>query len=143
MEYYLWIKAFHVVAIISWFVVLFYLPRLFVYHTLNKDKLDFVDVVKIQESKLYFFIGTPASVISILTGIFMIALDRDLFNSGMWIHIKLLFILFLIAFHIDCGRHLINLRNNIYRRSVLYYRIYNEIPTLLLFVIVFCVILKF
>lgn len=143
MEYYLWIKAFHVVAIISWFVVLFYLPRLFVYHTLNKDNKDFVSVVKVQEYKLYFFIGTPALIISMLTGIFMVVINTGLFHTGMWLHIKLLFVLFLFVFHIDCGRHLCKLKNDIYVKSAKYYKVYNEFPTLLLFVIVFCAILKF
>lgn len=143
MEYYLWVKALHVVAVVSWFVVLFYLPRLFVYHTLNKDKVDFVSVVKVQESKLFFFIGTPSLVISILTGVGMIMINTDLFRSGMWIHIKLLFVLFLVIFHIDCGRHLINLKNDRYTNSAKYYKIYNEVLTLFLFIIVFCAVLKF
>lgn len=142
MEY-LWIKALHIIAFVSWFVVLFYLPRLFVYHTDNKDKNDFVEIVKIQEHKLYFFIGTPALVITFLTGIFMIFLNIGLFKTGAWLHVKLLFVFILFIFHIDCGRNLIKLKNNIYTKSSRYYRIYNEIPTLFLFIIVFCAVLKF
>lgn len=139
---YLCIKALHIVAFSSWMAVLFYLPRLFVYHTENKDKADFVSVVKIQEDKLYYFIGTPAIVATILTGIAMIALNVDLFKSGGWFHLKLLFAFALIVYHWDCGRHLKNLKNDIYAKSGKFYRIYNEFPTICIFVIAFSAILK-
>lgn len=143
MDYYLWIKALHIIALVAWFAVLFYLPRLFVYHIENKDKIDFVNIVKIQEKKLYFFIGTPSFIITILTGAVMLILSPELFKSGMWLHIKLLFVIFVIIFHFDCGRNLIQLKHDIYNKSSRYYKIYNEIPTLFLFVIVFCAVLKF
>ncbi|RDU65453.1 protoporphyrinogen oxidase HemJ [Helicobacter sp. MIT 14-3879] len=143
MEYYNYIKALHIVAFVSWMAVLFYLPRLFVYHIENKDKKDFVDVVKIQESKLYYFIGTPSVIITVITGLIMIFSNLALFRSGGWLHIKLLFALFLIMYHIDCGRHLKNLKNNIYNKSSKFFRIYNEFPTICLFVIAFCAVLKF
>lgn len=143
MDYYLYIKALHIVAFVSWMAVLFYLPRLFVYHTENKDNSDFVSVVKIQENKLYYFVGTPAILLTIITGVVMIVLNPGLFKSGGWLHIKLLFALLLIIYHIDCGRHLNNLKNNIYKKSGKFYRFYNEIPTIALFVIAFSAILKF
>ena len=140
---YLYIKALHVVAFVSWMAVLFYLPRLFVYHTEHKDKEDFVNVVKIQEDRLYYFIGTPAILITIITGVAMIALNVDLFKSGGWLHVKLLFAFLLIIYHIDCGRHLKNLKNGIYKKSGKFYRFYNEAPTVALFAIAFSAILKF
>ena len=143
MEYYLYIKALHIVAFVAWMAVLFYLPRLFVYHTENKDSSDFVSVVKIQESKLYYFIGTPAILITILTGLLMIFLNIDLFKTGGWLHLKLLFAFLLIVYHLDCGRHLRNLHNNIYKKSGKFFRIYNEIPTIALFVIAFSAVVKF
>ena len=143
MEYYLYIKAFHVISFVAWLAVLFYLPRLFVYQICNKDKRDFVDVVKIQQYRLYFLIGTPAIVLTLLTGSSLIILNPAIFKSGMWIHIKFLFVIFLIAYHVDCGRRMYQLRKEIYKRSDRFYRIYNEIPTLLLFIIVFCAVLKF
>ncbi len=142
MEYYYWIKALHVVAFVSWMAVLFYLPRLFVYHTEHKEKKDFVKVVKIQEDRLYYFIGTPAIIITIITGALMIALNVDLLKSGGWLHLKLLFAFFLIIFHLDCGRRLKQLKNDIYLKSGKFYRIYNEIPTVALFVIAISAILK-
>ncbi|MDE6886668.1 MAG: protoporphyrinogen oxidase HemJ [Helicobacteraceae bacterium] len=143
MDLYLTIKALHVVAFVSWMAVLFYLPRLFVYHTENKEKKEFVSVIKIQEDKLYYFIGTPAILITIITGLAMIAMNLDLFKSGGWLHLKLLFAFFLIIYHLDCGRHLKNLKKDIYNKSGKFYRFYNELPTICLFVIAFAAILKF
>lgn len=140
---YLSIKALHIVAFTSWMAMLFYLPRLFVYHTEHKDNADFVRVIKIQEDKLYYFIGTPAIVITILTGIVMIMMNLDLFKSGGWFHLKLLFAFALIVYHIDCGRHLKNLKNDIYNKSGKFFRIYNEFPTICIFVIAFSAMLKF
>ena len=144
MDYlYLSIKALHIVAFTSWMAMLFYLPRLFVYHTENKDNADFVRVIKIQEDKLYYFIGTPAIAVTILTGIAMIAMNMDLFKSGGWFHLKLLFAFLLIVYHIDCGRHLKNLKNDIYAKGGKFFRFYNEFPTICIFVIAFSAMLKF
>lgn len=143
MDYYLYIKALHVVAFCSWMAVLFYLPRLFVYHTENKDNKDFVKVVKIQEDKLYYFIGTPAILITIITGLIMIALNMNMFQTGGWLHVKLLFAFLLVIYHLDCGRRLKQLSNDVYLKSGKFYRLYNEIPTIALFVIAFAAILKF
>lgn len=140
---YLSIKALHIVAFTSWMAMLFYLPRLFVYHTENRDKPDFISVVKVQEKKLYYFIGTPAIAVTILTGIAMIAMNMDLFKSGGWFHLKLLFAFLLIVYHIDCGRHLKNLKNDIYTKSGKFFRFYNEFPTICIFVIAFSAMLKF
>lgn len=143
MDYYLYIKALHVVAFVSWMAVLFYLPRLFVYHTENKDNKDFVKVIKIQEDKLYYFIGTPAILITIITGLIMIALNVSMFQTGGWLHVKLLFAFLLVIYHFDCGRRLKQLSNDVYLKSGKFYRMYNEIPTIALFVIAFAAILKF
>lgn len=142
-EYYLYIKALHIVAFVAWMSVLFYLPRLFVYHTENQNNQDFVKIVKIQEDRLYRFIGTPAIVITIITGLFMIALVPTLFKTGGWLHLKLFFAFLLVIYHIDCGIHLRNLKRDIYKKSGKFYRIYNEFPTVALFVIAFSAILKF
>lgn len=143
MDLYLYIKALHVVAFCSWMAMLFYLPRLFVYHTENRDNADFVRVVKIQENRLYYFIGTPAIIVTALTGFAMIAMNADLFKSGGWLHVKLLFAFFLIVYHFDCGRHLRNLKCDIYAKSGKFFRIYNEFPTICLFFIAFSAIVKF
>ncbi|WP_457748702.1 CopD family protein [Sulfurimonas sp.] len=137
---YNWILWFHVISFISWFAVLFYLPRLFVYHVENIDNKGFVEVVKIQEMKLFKYIGVPSMWATLLSGAGLIYLGG--WMSAPWLHVKLLFIVFL----------LINFYSmNVYRKQLLqdrcvksgkFFRMYNEIPTLLMLVIVAMVVLK-
>jgi putative membrane protein len=139
---YLWIKAFHIISVISWMAVLFYLPRLFVYHAENKDKKEFVSVVKIMEYKLYKYIGVPAFWGTILTGVGMIAMNPDIFKTGGWIHLKLTAALLLILyfFHLSVIRK--RLEKDICEKSGKFFRMYNEIPTVLMIVIVIMAVAK-
>ncbi|WP_457626065.1 protoporphyrinogen oxidase HemJ [Persephonella sp.] len=139
---YLWIKAFHIISVISWMAVLFYLPRLFVYHAENKDKKEFVSVVKIMEYKLYKYIGVPAFWGTILTGAGMIAMNPDIFKTGGWIHLKLTAALLLILyfFHLSVIRK--RLEKDICEKSGKFFRMYNEIPTVLMIVIVIMAVAK-
>ena len=91
MEYYTWILTFHIVAFMSWMTMLFYLPRLFVYHVENIEKKDFVEVVKIQEYKIYKYIGMPAMWATIASGITMLTLNPILldFETSPWMYAKL------------------------------------------------------
>jgi len=139
---YLWIKALHVISVISWMAVLFYLPRLFIYHTENKEKENFVQVVKIMEYKLHKFIGIPAFWGSIITGILMLTLNPDIFKSGGWIHLKLTAAILMIAYYIHLSVIRKNLENNNYKYSSKFLRLYNEIPTLLMIVIVIMVVVR-
>ncbi len=86
---YLWIKAIHIIFMVSWMAVLFYLPRLFVYHAENKDNKEFVKIVKVMEKRLFYVIGIPAFVITLITGLSMIFMNPELFKSGGWLHAKL------------------------------------------------------
>ena len=88
MEYYTWILSLHIIAVLSWMAMLFYLPRLFVYHVENSHKKEFVEVVKIQEMKIYKYIGHPAMWITILSGISMIVLNPALLSQN-WMIAKL------------------------------------------------------
>jgi len=142
MEYYNWILAFHVMSFISWMAMLFYLPRLYVYHVENREKTEFVEVVKIQEEKLYKFIGIPAFWATLLSGIAMIALNSALFKAGLWFHIKLTAALLLIVYHFSLGYFRKKLLNKEYAISGKFFRIYNEIPTILMIIIVIMVIVK-
>ncbi|SNZ10197.1 putative membrane protein [Persephonella hydrogeniphila] len=139
---YLWIKAFHIISVISWMAVLFYLPRLFVYHVENKDKKEFLSVVKIMEYKLYKYIGVPAFWGTVLTGVGMIALNPDIFKSGGWIHLKLTVALLLIAyfFHLSVIRK--RLERDICEKSGKFFRMYNEVPTVLMIIIVIMAVVK-
>ena len=142
MEYYSWILAFHVISVLSWMAMLFYLPRLFVYHVENSEKKDFVDVVKIQEYKIYKYIGMPAMWTTIISGAVMIYLAPELFKSGPWLHAKLtvVFLLIMYSFSLEYFRK--QLVENKCKRSGKFFRAYNEIPTLLSILIVTYVIVK-
>ncbi|MCE3038356.1 protoporphyrinogen oxidase HemJ [Helicobacter anatolicus] len=143
IQFFNYVKVFHILSVISWMAALFYLPRLFVYHSENFENENFVEVVKIQERKLFNGIATPAMVMSILSGITMIFLQPELFKTGMWIHIKLLFVILLLVFHFSCLYYLKKFMRDIRVASGRFFRFYNEIPTILLVVIVVCVVLRF
>ncbi len=142
MEYYLWIKAFHIMSIISWMAMLFYLPRLFVYHAEHRDNKGFVEVVKIQERKLYYFIGVPAFWASVLSGGAMIALNPAMFQSGLWLHIKLTAALLLIIYHFSLRHFLIKFKEDRCQRNGKFFRVYNEVPTILMIIIVIMAVVK-
>ncbi len=139
---YLWIKALHVISVISWMAVLFYLPRLFIYHVENKDKREFVSIVKVMEYKLHKFIGIPAFWGTVITGILMLFMNSDIFKSGGWIHLKLTMAVLLILYYI----HLAFIRKNLEKENYIYsskfLRIYNEVPTILMIIIVIMVIVR-
>ena len=97
-EYYSWILIFHIMAMMSWMAMLFYQPRLYVYHTEHKNKKDFVDVVKIQELKMYKYIGLPAMWATVISGILMIAIRPFLLEGDAWMHAKILVVIILMAY---------------------------------------------
>ena len=142
MAYYTWILAFHVMSFTSWMAMLFYLPRLFIYHREHSDNLAFGEVVKIQEYKLYAYIGVPAMWATILSGGLMLYLNPHLFQSGIWLHIKLTFLAFLIAYSFSLNMIRKKLIDNPEYKSGKYFRFYNEVPTLLMIVIVIMVVVK-
>lgn len=139
---YLWMKIFHVVFFVSWMAVLFYLPRLFVYHAENKNNKGFVKVVKVMERKLFYFIGIPAFVITVVTGVSMIFLNPELITSGGWLHAKISLVVFLSAFYFHNEYVRRRFERGECNRSGKFFRMYNEIPTVLLILIVILVILK-
>lgn len=142
---YLVVKALHVIALVCWMAMLFYLPRLFVYHAQNTHKQEFIEVVKIQEMRLYKYIGFPAIVGTLITGITMIILNPSwlkVADSGLWLHIKIVFILILVAYHFACGYFIKTLGDGSCTKSHKFFRVFNEMPTLLLIIIVFLAICK-
>lgn len=142
MEYYLWIVIFHIMAMMSWMAMLFYQPRLYVYHTEHKNKKDFVDVVKIQEYKMYKYIGLPAMWATVASGAFMIYLRPDLLKGDGWLHAKILVVLVLIAYSFSLEYYRKRLEQGIYPKSGSFFRAYNEVPTVLALLIVGYVITK-
>ncbi len=141
MAYYNWILAFHVMSFVSWMAMLFYLPRLFVYHREHADKKEFLEVVEIQEYKLYKYIGAPAMWATIISGGTMIYLVPAMLESR-WLQVKLLFLLLLIAYSFSLEGYRRKLAENPNYKSGKFFRAYNEVPTLLMIVIVIMVVLK-
>lgn len=144
MEYYTWVLTFHVVAFMSWMAMLFYLPRLFVYHVENIEKKEFVGVVKIQEYKIYKYIGAPAMWATIASGITMLALNPILldFTVNPWMYAKLLMLVLLIGYSFSLESYRKQLENDSCTKSGKFFRMYNEMPTMLAILIVAYVITK-
>lgn len=142
----LWTKAFHIIAMTAWFSGLFYLPRLFVYHSETQDKIS-QDRFKIMEKKLYWYIMTPAAIITIILGLMLTVSRIEFYTKMGWLHTKLFLVMLLILFHIYLGFQLkafakISYPNINYPHSSSFYRKINEIPTVLLTSIVLMVVLK-
>ena len=142
MAYYNWILAFHVMSFISWMAFLFYMPRLFIYHRENAQVSAFTDVVKVQEYKLQKIIGIPAMWATLISGMTMLYLNSGIFSSGGWIHAKLFALVFLFVYHISLTKIRLIMIDNPNYKSSKWFRIYNEIPTLLMMFIVIMVVVK-
>jgi protoporphyrinogen IX oxidase len=135
----LWLKAFHVIAVVTWFAGLFYLPRLFVYHADAKDAIS-VERFRLMERRL-FTMMTIGAVASVGFGAAML-LEAPSYLAMSWLRIKLVLVLGLIAYHLFCYRLLRDFAENRNRRSAKWYRAFNEVPSLLLIAIVLLAVLK-
>lgn len=134
----LWLKALHIVFMVTWFAGLFYLPRLFVYHALAQDELS-KERFKVMERKLFWGIMTPGAV---LTTVFGLWLWLGFGFSGGWLHAKLALAAALIAYHVWCGKLMLDLRAGRNTRSQVWLRWFNEFPVVVLFGAVFLVVFK-
>ena len=142
MNTYLVFKSLHLIAVISWMAGLLYLPRIFVYHSENNDKPIVTEVFKVMEKKLFFYIMTPAMTLSWIFGLILIH-EIGLQQLGQrWMILKLIFVIALTLYHFFLGRILGQFKLDMNKHSSKYYRYINEIPTLLLILIIFIVILK-
>ena len=142
MNSYLLFKSLHLIAVISWMAGLLYLPRIFVYHVENLKDLNSSSIFKTMERKLFFYIMTPAMILSWVFGLILISIiGFDVFFT-LWIKLKLLFVVLLTLYHFYLSKLLadFNLDQNI--KSSRFFRIINEVPTILLILIVFVVIFK-
>jgi putative membrane protein len=135
------VKSFHIIAIVAWFSGLFYLPRLFVYHADAKDNLS-IARFKIMERRLYYGITWPAALSTTFLGIYLISYNPSYYMSAGWMHIKLTLVLFLWIYHLLCGHFLKLFNRNKNSRTSRFFRVFNEIPTLLLVGIVLMVVIK-
>lgn len=132
----MWLKAFHLIFMVTWFAGLFYLPRLFVYHAMSEDKIS-RDRFKIMERKLFYGIMTPGAVLTIIFGISMLVnYAWQSYGHDLWLHIKLGLIAVLIIYHIMCGKFVRDFKNDNNTHSHVYFRWFNEIPVLILIAII-------
>lgn len=137
----LWLKAFHIIAVICWFAALFYLPRLFVYHAACEDEAG-RERFALMERKLYKIIATPAMIATLILGMGLVHPLMAMIQQTYWLWAKLALVVLLIGYHHVCGAHMKRLALGTNKRSHTYFRIFNEIPVVILVCIVILVVVK-
>jgi len=137
----LWIKAFHIIFMVTWFSGIFYLPRLFVYHAETTDEISNARF-KIMERKLFYGIMTPGAIFTILFGLWLVSYGAQTYMHMLWFHIKVTLVLILVAYHVYLGKLLYDFKYDRNKHGHLFYRWINEIPVLFLVAIVILVIIK-
>ena len=142
MNYYLLFKSLHLIAVISWMAGLSYLPRIFVYHVENLEKKETTEIFEVMEKRLYFYIMRPAMILSWLFGIILIYISGIEIFSQLWMHIKLGLVVLLTIYHEYLGICLRSLKLKTNTKTSKFFRIINEVPTILLIFIIFIVIFK-
>ena len=142
MNSYLLFKSLHLIAVISWMAGLLYLPRIFVYHVENKEKKEASDIFETMEKKLFYYIMRPAMILTWIFGLILIYLNGIEIFSQLWMQIKIVLVILLSAYNDYLGKCLVSLKDNSNIRSSKFFRIINEVPTIILILIVFLVIFK-
>jgi putative membrane protein len=137
---YLWIKAFHIIAVVTWFAGLFYLPRLFVYHAQSDDEVS-KERFKVMERKLYRGIMLPSMIVALGLGIWLLLLAPAWLTQG-WMHVKLALVIALVGYHFACAVMLKRFATDSNTRSHVFYRWFNEAPVLVLVAVVILVVVK-
>ena len=137
----LWMLALHIIFVVTWFAALFYLPRLYVYHSMTTDTIS-RERFKIMERRLYYGIMMPGGILTTAFGLGMIILNHKAYLGAGWLHLKLLFVMILWIYHIYCGhlRRVFQADQN--RHSPLFYRWLNEVPTVILISVVILAVVK-
>ena len=142
MNTYLLFKSLHLISVISWMAGLLYLPRIFVYHAENNSEIKISEIFKTMERKLFFYIMTPAMILSWLFGLLLIHSIGFQQLVQTWMLLKLALVVILTIYHFYLGSVVTQFKLNTNRHSHKFYRFINEIPTILLILIVFIVIFK-
>jgi putative membrane protein len=137
----LWVKAFHIIFMVTWFAGLFYLPRLYVYHAAAEDPIS-KNRFKIMERKLFWGIATPGGIITLALGLWLTNMVGFQIVSATWFQAKLAIVALLIIYHIWCGKLLLDFRNDNNRHSHTWYRVFNELPVFALIAIILLVELQ-
>ena len=142
MNIYLLFKSLHLIAVISWMAGLLYLPRIFVYHVENIEKKQATNIFEVMEKRLFFYIMRPAMILSWVFGLVLIYLNGIEIFSQVWFQIKIVLMIFLSAYNDYLGKCLAALKNSTNTRSAKFFRVINEIPTVILIIVVFLAIFK-
>ena len=142
MNYYLLFKSLHLIAVISWMAGLLYLPRIFVYHVENSEKKETTEIFEVMEKRLYFYIMRPAMILSWFFGIILIYISGIDIFSQLWMHIKLGLVVLLTIYHEYLGICLRSLKLKTNTKTSKFFRIINEVPTIILIFIIFIVVFK-
>jgi putative membrane protein len=137
----LWIKAFHIIAMVTWFAALFYLPRLFVYHAGSTDTLS-IDRFKRMESRLYWGIMVPSMLLTLVLGVWLLALNAPYYLASAWMHAKLSLVVLLVIYHHYCGYLMKQFAKGNNCHSSTFYRWFNELPALFLITVVILVVVR-
>tara|TARA_B100000927_G_scaffold284755_1_gene274052 strand:- start:397 stop:825 length:429 start_codon:yes stop_codon:yes gene_type:complete len=135
---YQWVKIFHVMFVVAWMAGLLYLPRIFVYHSMDETTSETSNIFKLMEKRLFYFIMYPSALIVWITGIYM-AHALGLYG---WLIIKFLFVIVLTIYHINLGRYLNDFANDKNKKKTRFFRMINEIPFVIMFFILVFVIIK-
>ncbi len=142
MNSYLLFKSLHLIAVVSWMAGLLYLPRIFVYHVENKEKKVVTEVFETMERRLFYYIMRPAMIFTWIFGLVLIHLNGIEIFSQLWMQIKIILVILLTVYNSYLGRCLIAFKNYSNTRSAKFFRIINEIPTVILIIVVFLAIFK-
>lgn len=137
----LWVKAFHIISMVTWFAALFYLPRLFVYHADASDETSNARF-KIMERKLYYGIAAPGAILTIVLGFWLIHLLGYGLLSAAWLQAKLVLVTLLVAYHLYCGKLLKDFKYDRNTHSHVWFRWFNELPVFILIGVVLLVELQ-
>jgi putative membrane protein len=135
----LWLKALHIIFVVTWFAGLFYLPRLFVYHAMSEDAVS-RERFKVMERKLFWGIMTPGGALSLASGLWLWL--GWFAGAGAWLYAKLALVALLVAYHLWCGKLMLDFRRERNAHGHVWYRWFNEAPTLVLVAAVFLVVFK-
>ncbi|MFZ2842696.1 protoporphyrinogen oxidase HemJ [Psychrobacter sp.] len=140
-DYFNWIKAAHIISVVTWFAAIFYLPRLFVYHAISDDKISH-DRFIIMERKLYRGIMTPSMIATWTFGLWMVYLGWDVYKTQGWLHVKIFLVVLLSTYHGACGFYRKKLVDSPQYKSHIFWRWFNEVPVFALVIIVILVVVK-
>ena len=136
----LWVKAFHIIFMVTWFAALFYLPRLYVYHASAEDSIS-MERFKIMERKLFWGIATPGAIITIALGFWLATYFPQIYSNN-WFLTKLGLVALLVIYHVWCGKLMIDFKNDQNTHSHKWYRVFNELPVFGLIAIILLVELQ-